>query len=85
MIAFIDEHRDDYGVEPTCRVLPIAHPYYEHVAQRRDPSRLSRRVGRDQMLKREVVRVFAENFGVTACARRGDRCGAKASISPDAR
>ncbi|MET3436259.1 hypothetical protein ABIC44_000921 [Sphingomonas sp. 1185] len=25
MIAFIDNHRDVYGVEPICRVLPIAH------------------------------------------------------------
>ena len=24
MIAFIDEHRGAYGVEPICRVLPIA-------------------------------------------------------------
>ena len=24
MIAFIDEHREVYGVEPICKVLPIA-------------------------------------------------------------
>ena len=24
MTAFIDEHREEYGVEPICRVLPIA-------------------------------------------------------------
>lgn len=24
MIAFIDDHRDCYGIEPICRVLPIA-------------------------------------------------------------
>ena len=24
MIAFIDDHRDAYGVEPICRVLPIS-------------------------------------------------------------
>lgn len=24
MIAFIDDHRQTYGVEPICRVLPIA-------------------------------------------------------------
>jgi len=24
MIAFIDDHHDAYGVEPICRVLPIA-------------------------------------------------------------
>jgi transposase InsO family protein len=65
MIAFIDEHRDAYGVEPICRVLPIApSSYHEHVAQRRDPGRRSARSQRDEGLKPEVMRVFAENFGV---------------------
>lgn len=65
MTAFIDEHRAEYGVEPICRVLPIApSTYHERVAQRRDPERLSDRVRRDQDLTPEVVRVFAENFGV---------------------
>ena len=27
MIAFIDDHREAYGVEPICRVLPIACPF----------------------------------------------------------
>jgi len=65
MTAIIDAHRDIYGVEPICRVLPIApSTYHERVAQRRDPERLSIRARRDQDLKAEVVRVFAENFGV---------------------
>ncbi|VDS02966.1 Integrase core domain protein [Devosia equisanguinis] len=65
MIAFIDEHRDAYGVEPICRVLPIApSSYHERVAQRRDPVRRSARSRRDETLKPEVLRVFAENFGV---------------------
>jgi transposase InsO family protein len=65
MIAFIDEHRGAYGVEPICRVLPIApSTYHERIAQRRDPARLSARARRDQELKPEIVRVFAENFGV---------------------
>jgi putative transposase len=65
MTAFIDEHREVYGVEPICRVLPIApSTYHERVAQRRDPGRLSDRARRDRDLKSEVVRVFAENFGV---------------------
>jgi len=65
MTAFIDEHRTEYGVEPICRVLPIApSTYHERVAQRRNPERQSDRVRRDQDLKPEVVRVFAENFGV---------------------
>ncbi|WP_443025013.1 IS3 family transposase [Sphingomonas sp. Leaf4] len=65
MIAFIDDHRDAYGVEPICRVLPIApSTYYEHVAQRQDPSRLSARAREDLILKAEIARVFAENFAV---------------------
>ena len=65
MIAFIDEHREAYGVEPICRVLPIApSTYHEHLAQRRDPARQSARARRDQALKPEIARVFAENFAV---------------------
>ncbi len=38
MIAFVDDHRQAYGVEPICKVLPIApSSYREHMAQRRDP------------------------------------------------
>jgi len=30
MIRFVEDHRDQYGVEPICRVLPIApSSYYE--------------------------------------------------------
>ena len=65
MIAFIDDHREAYGVEPICKVLPIApSTYHAHVAQRIDPSKRSARAKRDAELKIEVQRVFAENFGV---------------------
>lgn len=38
MIAFIDAHRELYGVEPICRVLPIApSTYHAHAARRADP------------------------------------------------
>jgi transposase InsO family protein len=65
MIAFIDDHREAYGVEPICKVLPIApSTYHERLAQRRDPARLSGRARRDLELKPQVARVFAENFAV---------------------
>lgn len=65
MIAFLDDHKDTYGVEPICRVLPIApSTYHAHVACRRDPERLSARARRDIELKPEVARVFAENYEV---------------------
>jgi putative transposase len=35
MIAFIDDHRGAYGVEPICKVLPIApSTYYAHLGRR---------------------------------------------------
>ena len=65
MIAFIDDHREAYGVEPICRVLPIApSTYHEHASKRRDPARRSERAKRDERLKGEVQRVFEENFRV---------------------
>jgi putative transposase len=65
MMGFIDDHRKAYGVEPICRVLPIApSTYHEHAAQRRDPSRMSDRAKRDEVLKYKVKRVFESNFGV---------------------
>ena len=65
MIAFIDDHRQAYGVEPICRVLPIApSTYHAHAARRADPSRLPDRVRRDAHLKVEIRRVFEENFRV---------------------
>jgi putative transposase len=65
MIAFIDDHREAYGVEPICKVLPIApSTYHEHAARHRDPARLSERAKRDEVLKREVQRVFDETFRV---------------------
>ena len=65
MKAFIDAHRDAYGVEPICRVLPIApSSYREHAARRADPSRAPARERRDAELCRAIHRVFEANFGV---------------------
>lgn len=48
MIAFIDDHREEYGVEPICRVLPVApSSYFERLAQRKDPDQLSAGAKRD--------------------------------------
>jgi putative transposase len=60
MIAFIDGHKDRFGVEPICRVLPIAPSTY-HAAHHR-PS--SARAVRDGELKTAIARVHAEHFGV---------------------
>ena len=60
MIAYINQNRHRYGVEPICRLLPIAPSTY-HDATRR-PS--SARALRDHQLKVEITRVHAEHFGV---------------------
>jgi putative transposase len=60
MTAYIEKHRDCYGVEPICEVLPITPSIY-YDAKRRPPSA---RAVRDEALKAEVRRVHAENFGV---------------------
>ena len=65
MIAFIDDHRQAYGVEPICRVLPIApSTYHAHAGKRANSFRLPERVRRDADLKVEIRRVFEENFRV---------------------
>ena len=65
MISFIDEHRSVFGVEPICRLLPIApSTYYENVAKRLDVDRLSVRARSDIGMKIEIRRVFNENFQV---------------------
>jgi transposase InsO family protein len=65
MIAFIDDHRGRYGVEPICRVLPIApSTYHAQAAQRTDPAKASPRARRDVTLMAQIRRVHEENFEV---------------------
>jgi putative transposase len=84
MIAFIDDHREAHGVEPLCKVLPIApSTYHEHAAKRADLAKLSPRAKRDVALKAESRRVFAENFeayGVRKVWRQLRREGIGAQI-----
>ena len=65
MIAFIDEHREVHGVEPICRVLPIApSTYHAHAARRADPAKLPARARSDATLMVDIRRVFEANFCV---------------------
>ena len=65
MTGFIDEHRGVYGVEPICRVLPIApSTYYLHAARRDDPAKRPARAQRDAALRPQVRRVWDENHRV---------------------
>ena len=60
MIAYIDKHRDGFGVEPICTVLQFA-PRTYYAAKARS---LSARALRDAELRPEIARVHRENFSV---------------------
>ena len=65
MVSIIDENREEYGVEPICKQLPIApSTYYEQKAREADPSRLPERTVRDAQWRTEIERVWKEHFGV---------------------
>lgn len=62
MKKFIDEHRDVYGVEPICKVLPIApSTYYTEQARQVDPDLRPNRAWRDEALCEQIRRVWEEN------------------------
>ena len=64
-MAFIDAYRDQFGVEPICRVLTIngckiaPNTYYMH--KKRPPSA---RTIREEFLRGEIARVFENNLEV---------------------
>ena len=79
IVEFIDEHREKYGVEPMCKVMPIAQAawpsrshsdrpgpssYYEHVRRKRDPEVAPKRVRHDLYLQGKIQRVWSENYEV---------------------
>jgi putative transposase len=60
VIAYIDCHRERFGVEPICEVLRVAPSTY-YAAKKRPPCE---RVRRDAELRGEIRRVFVDNYGV---------------------
>ena len=64
MVRYITDHRERFGVEPICRVLPIAPSTYFRVrAQQRDEGTRSARAKRDDELRVLIRRVYDESFG----------------------
>ena len=62
MGRFIDQHREVYGVEPICAVLPIApSTYFRWKAQQHDPARRSRRAQHDDTLRAAIQRIWDDN------------------------
>jgi len=65
MMDFIEAHRDHYGVEPICSVLPIApSTYYRQRLHQREPARRPPRAQRDARLKLQIQRVWDEHHQV---------------------
>jgi len=64
-MAFIDDHRMVYGVEPIGRVWPIAaSTYYEQKARQADPSRLPARASRCGPPPRDHARLSGDAASV---------------------
>ena len=62
MVTFLDQHRDTYGVEPICAVLPIApSTYFRRRAQQQDAALRSARRRRDDELRGAIQRIWDEN------------------------
>ena len=65
MVSFIDDHREAYGGEPICAVLPIApSKYHAHKALQIHPERRCPRARRDDVLRERIRQVWEENFAV---------------------
>ena len=60
MVAYIDENRSEFGVEPICEVLPIAPSSY-YAAKSRPPSARARR---DATLVPQLVALWRANYSV---------------------
>jgi putative transposase len=57
MVAFVDEHRDEFGVEPICNELPMApSTYYDYKKQPR-----SARAIRDAMMMTILMAIWVTN------------------------
>ena len=65
MVAFINAHREAYGVEPICAEVPVApSTYYLAKAREADPALRPARAQRDDGLRAAITRVWNENFQV---------------------
>jgi transposase InsO family protein len=65
MVTFVDQHRDAYGVESICAVLPIApSTYFRHKGQQRRPEQRATRRRRDEELCALIQRLWDANHQV---------------------
>jgi putative transposase len=62
MVRFVDQHRETYGVEPICAILPVApSTYFRRKAQQQDATTRSARARRDDELRAAIQRVWDEH------------------------
>ena len=93
MVAFIDQYRDTWGVEPICAVVPIApSTYFQRKAQQRDRRRGRRGRSATTTSAPPIQRVWDDHYhglwaaeGVEAAAARGRAGRALHGRAPDAR
>jgi putative transposase len=87
MVRYIDDHKDELGVDPICNVLPIApSTYYDHKEKQHNPDKRSARAKQDEQLKDDIQRVWEENFRVYGVRKvwrqlnREDICVARCTV-----
>ncbi len=62
MVDFIDDHKDSYGVEQLCRVLPIApSTYYREKYLANNPAKRSLRQQHDDFYISEIKRIWQDS------------------------
>jgi len=65
MVPFIDEHRERFGVEPMCAVLPMApSTYFRHKSLAAHPEQRSARARHDEPLRAAIQRIWDANYQV---------------------
>jgi hypothetical protein len=63
MVAFIDDHRSEYGIEPICAMLPIVpSTYHVHKTRQIDPHLRSDRVKSDADQRQLLLPVADKYF-----------------------
>ncbi|MDB5859961.1 MAG: Integrase catalytic region [Ramlibacter sp.] len=86
MRDFIDRHRDAFGVEPICKALQVAPSgYRRHAELLREPDKRCARVLRDEVLARQIERVWQANMQVYGTDKVWKQLAREGTASPAAR
>ena len=81
MVAFIDQEKAMYGVEPICRVLPIApSTYYAAKARAADPTRCSARTQRDAVLSKQIQALWTHHREVYGARKVWRQLGREGTV-----